>query len=212
MKKIILTLLTAIAALSVDAQIIEVYKKDGQPTPTNIFDSSYKVKFREKSSETNTSGSAKKKDNNDQNWVQLWAGGPRFAIVNVSTKQQAPIGSDPVTVAWGPNWRTPTLDEMVQLVTKCTRSYNTNKVTITGTESYTGNSITLDVDAISNPPTGGRTWTGTYWTSTLADGSRRFVLKLDDPVSDPDIIVDYWLNVMNTTSTSTCYLLAVLKE
>lgn len=46
------------------------------------------------------------------NWVQLWAGGPRFATENVAEEmtwtEAAKTGSD---FAWGKNWRTPTADE-----------------------------------------------------------------------------------------------------
>lgn len=46
------------------------------------------------------------------NWVQLWAGGPRFATENVEEEMTwtdaAKTGSDFV---WGENWRTPTAEE-----------------------------------------------------------------------------------------------------
>lgn len=46
------------------------------------------------------------------NWVQLWAGGPRFATENVAEEMTwtdaAKTGSDFV---WGENWRTPTAEE-----------------------------------------------------------------------------------------------------
>lgn len=48
----------------------------------------------------------------DVNWVQLWAGGPRFATENVAEEMTwynaTKTGSD---FAWGENWRTPTADE-----------------------------------------------------------------------------------------------------
>lgn len=47
------------------------------------------------------------------NWVQLWAGGPRFATENVAEDmtwtEAAKTGSDYV---WGANWRTPTAEEV----------------------------------------------------------------------------------------------------
>ena len=47
------------------------------------------------------------------NWVQLWAGGPRFATENVAEEmtwtEAAKTGSDYV---WGANWRTPTAEEV----------------------------------------------------------------------------------------------------
>lgn len=49
------------------------------------------------------------------NWVQLWAGGPRFATENVDKEmtwtEAAKTGSDYV---WGANWRTPTADEVTE--------------------------------------------------------------------------------------------------
>lgn len=46
-------------------------------------------------------------------WVQLWAGGPRFAIDNVKEEMTwtdaAKTGTDYV---WGENWRTPTAEEV----------------------------------------------------------------------------------------------------
>lgn len=46
-------------------------------------------------------------------WVQLWAGGPRFATKNVAKEmtwtEAAKTGSDYV---WGANWRTPTAEEV----------------------------------------------------------------------------------------------------
>lgn len=49
------------------------------------------------------------------NWVQLWAGGPRFATENVADEmtwtEAAKKGSDYV---WGANWRTPTAEEVTE--------------------------------------------------------------------------------------------------
>lgn len=51
----------------------------------------------------------------DVNWVQLWAGGPRFATKNVEEEmtwdEAAKTGSDFV---WGENWRTATADEVTE--------------------------------------------------------------------------------------------------
>lgn len=48
-------------------------------------------------------------------WVQLWAGGPRFATQNVVKEmtwtEAAKTGSDYV---WGANWRTPTAEEVTE--------------------------------------------------------------------------------------------------
>lgn len=51
----------------------------------------------------------------DVNWVQLWAGGPRFATENVAEEMTwydaTKTGSD---FAWGENWRIPTADEVTE--------------------------------------------------------------------------------------------------
>lgn len=71
---------------------------------------------------TITSGPTKGKTNaliNGQEtpveWVQLWAGGPRFATQNVAEEMTwtdaAKKGSDYV---WGANWRTPTAEEVTE--------------------------------------------------------------------------------------------------
>lgn len=71
---------------------------------------------------TITSGPTKGKTNaliNGQEtpveWVQLWAGGPRFATQNVAKEmtwtEAAKTGTDYV---WGENWRTPTAEEVTE--------------------------------------------------------------------------------------------------
>lgn len=60
-----------------------------------------------------TKGSAKNSLGEDIDWVQLWAGGPKFATQNVA---EAMTWTDAVKTgddfAWGKNWRTPTIDEV----------------------------------------------------------------------------------------------------
>lgn len=50
-------------------------------------------------------------------WVQLWPGGPRFATKNVAEEmtwaEAAKTGKD---FAWGENWRTPTAEEITEVV------------------------------------------------------------------------------------------------
>lgn len=60
-----------------------------------------------------TKGSAKNKLGDDIGWVQLWAGGPKFATKNVEgemTWTDATKTGD--QYVWGANWRTPTKDEL----------------------------------------------------------------------------------------------------
>lgn len=60
-----------------------------------------------------TKGSAENKLGETIEWVQLWAGGPKFAKKNVKDKltftEACKTGDEYV---WGANWRTPTKDEM----------------------------------------------------------------------------------------------------
>ena len=60
-----------------------------------------------------TKGSAENKLGETIEWVQLWAGGPKFAKKNVANqmtwKDATKNGAEYV---WGANWRTPTKDEM----------------------------------------------------------------------------------------------------
>lgn len=61
-------------------------------------------------------GTAKAVINNvekDVDWVQLWAGGPKFATQNVEgTMTFADATKTGDAYVWGANWRTPTKDEM----------------------------------------------------------------------------------------------------
>ena len=60
-----------------------------------------------------TKGSAENKLGETIDWVQLWAGGPKFAVKNVKEEmdwyEAKKTGAD---YAWGENWRTPTADEV----------------------------------------------------------------------------------------------------
>lgn len=60
-----------------------------------------------------TKGSAENKLGETIEWVQLWAGGPKFAKENVAKKlnwsEATAKGS---AYVWGANWRTPTKDEL----------------------------------------------------------------------------------------------------
>lgn len=60
-----------------------------------------------------TTGKAYNSLGREISWVQLWAGGPKFATENVANKMnftEACKTGD--TYVWGANWRTPTKDEM----------------------------------------------------------------------------------------------------
>ena len=126
-------------------------------------------------------GTAEATINNDKKemvkWVQLWAGGPKFATQNVAGTMTWTAAVN--TNLWGDNWRLPTKEEMIGLVgsTNVGNSFMTNTVKVeylqennvfgfkfTGVQpGYTENSIFL--------PTGegkvhdAEAGYGRYWTS-----------------------------------------------
>ena len=55
-------------------------------------------------------------------WVQLWAGGPKFATKNVDGTMTWSAAKE--NTFWGPNWRVPTKDEMNGLVGSSTEGGN----------------------------------------------------------------------------------------
>lgn len=71
-----------------------------------------------------TTGSATNKLGETIDWVQLWAGGPKFATENVATKinftEACKTGDEYV---WGANWRTPTRDELTFVNAKVGDNY-----------------------------------------------------------------------------------------
>lgn len=124
-------------------------------------------------------------------WVQLWAGGPKFATQNVATKTQMNWTTAVKNEFWGGNWRVPTKDEMSGLVgqTDVGNSFTTKTVKVeylqennefgfkfTGVQpGYTKNSIFL--------PTVGEKHTindggGVYWTSYKDENSYGLALSL----------------------------------
>lgn len=105
-------------------------------------------------------------------WVQMWIGGPRFAIVNVAKKmnwaEAAKTGDEYV---WGKNWQTPLLSEVEAIVSNGllnteilngTYEYKNNKhgFTLTGKQpGYTANELFLSVDGKSpNGYVSGKFW------------------------------------------------------
>lgn len=107
-------------------------------------------------------------------WVQMWIGGPRFAIVNVAKKmnlaEAAKTGDEYV---WGKNWRTPSLGEVEAIVSNGllnteilngTYEYKNNKhgFTLTGKQpGYTANELFLSGDSTSTKDN----VSGKFWVS-----------------------------------------------
>ena len=111
-------------------------------------------------------------------WVQLWAGGPKFATQNVDGTMSWTAAN--ANTFWGTNWRVPTKDEMNGLVGSSTEGGNSFTTTtvkeeylqeennefgfkFTGVQpGYTRNSIFLPTVGEKHDLSSGN---GNYWTS-----------------------------------------------
>lgn len=124
-------------------------------------------------------------------WVQLWAGGPKFATKNVATKPNMNWTTAVKNEFWGGNWRVPTKDEMSGLIGSIggSNSFTTNTVKVeylqennefvfkfTGVQpGYTGNSIFLPTVGDKHTINDGG---GVYWTSYQDEHSYGIALSL----------------------------------
>lgn len=139
-----------------------------------------------------TKGSAKNKLGETIDWVQLWAGGPKFATKNVANKLNwSEATAEGSAYVWGANWRTPTKEEMnfvntvkdpenehnnllIPLNTKAEIQVQNGKAGIlyTGIQpGYTDKSIFLPFDGDYSY------FGGDYWTST--EGQKGYGTTLD---------------------------------
>ena len=128
-----------------------------------------------------TKGSAENKLGETIEWVQLWAGSPKFATENVENPLNwSEATAEGSAYVWGANWRTPTKDEMnfvntvkdpenehnnllIPLNAKAEIQVQGGKAGIlyTGIQpGYTDKSIFLPFDGE------GSSFSGNYWTST----------------------------------------------
>ena len=127
-------------------------------------------------------------DETNVKWSQLWAGGPKFAEYNVGASSATETGNTMLFAeatktgadyVWGANWRTPSKDEMDELV-KASSSSGSDKVTceytqvndvwgfkFTGKGGYSESSVFL-------PSGGDGSWADAhYWSSTNENGIKR---------------------------------------
>ena len=154
-----------------------------------------------------------------KHWVQLWAGGPKFATENVAKtlnwSEATAKGSD---YEWGANWRTPTKEEMNFV------NYNyiyhdgfgyivvvdplNTKVEVqvqdgvrgllyTGIQpGYTDKTLFLPADSKGN---------GVYWTSTLSE-VKGYGTSLDFNIEESSTLRSYHLSGQTYAATNTKYL------
>ena len=147
-------------------------------------------------------------------WVQLWAGGPKFAKENVASKMTwkdaTKTGADYV---WGANWRTPTKDEMTFVDAKqgSDGAYTINPlntkaevqvqngvpgILYTGIQpGYTDKSIFFRAENVGYYHLG-------YWTSTVIE--QGFGAFLDVAFNESEFY-QYHFNSKGATAESTKY-------
>lgn len=161
-------------------------------------------------------------------WVQLWAGGPKFAKQNVKDKMSftdaAKTGADYV---WGANWRTPTKEEMTLVNSvynaesgfyDITPLYATCQIAeeegvhglrYTGImPGYTNQTIFLPIDGDKGY------FHGVYWTSTSEIETHGTSLNVNGGINDNVyvFIAYHFDSRAYTTPTNTHFVRPVLNE
>ena len=143
MKKILFSLIALACSMSMNAQVMKVMKGN-VVVATYTADQADNVVFEE--AQVPTTGTAKRTDDIDVNWVQLWKNGPKFAEYNVGAANnkaedyggyyawggsQDKVGdhntgsevlsgdNDTATKLWGSAWRMPTQAELQALLDNC---------------------------------------------------------------------------------------------
>ena len=161
-------------------------------------------------------------------WVQLWAGGPKFATKNVATKMtfnDATKTGD--AYVWGKNWRTPTKEEMTlvnsvqdassglyvitPLHATCKIAEESGKVGLRYTGNmpgYTNQTIFLPFDGNNNHVS------GNYWTSTSEKETCGTSLDFAGQIyENVDVFGIYYFNSeAYTTNNTKHYVRPVLAE
>lgn len=161
-----------------------------------------------------TKGSAKNSSGKDISWVQLWPGGPKFAVKNV---KEAMTWTDAVKTgddfAWGKNWRTPTKDEMTFVDAKqgSDGAYTINplntKVEVQVQNGVTGILYTgiqpgyTDKTLFLPGENNGWYYHVGYWTSTEIDGWGSFL----DIICNENEIYQYHFNPKGSKAETTKY-------
>lgn len=161
-----------------------------------------------------TKGSADNRLGETISWVQLWAGGPKFATKNVEgemTWTDATKTGD--QYVWGANWRTPTKDEMTFVDAKqgSDGAYTINPLN-TKVEVQVQNGVTGILYTGIQPGYTDRTlflpgenngwyYHVGYWTSTEIDGWGSFL----DIICNENEIYQYHFNPKGSKAETTKY-------
>lgn len=161
-------------------------------------------------------------------WVQLWAGGPKFATQNVEGTITFPDATKTGDAyVWGKNWRTPTKEEMTfvnavqdpingiyaitPLHATCQIAEESGKVGLRYTgimPGYTNQSIFLPFDGDKNHVS------GNYWTSTSEKETCGTSLNFAGQIyENVDFFAMYYFNSeAYTTNNTKHYVRPVLAE
>ena len=117
-------------------------------------------------------------------WVQLWPGGPKFATENVAEKMnftEACKTGD--AYAWGANWRTPTKDEIDDIINSSTKGLvSCEVITQEGKvgllykglmPEYTDKTLFINSESSTTEHVG-----FSYWTSTKGQNGEGYVFSI----------------------------------
>lgn len=159
-----------------------------------------------------TTGKAYNSLGREISWVQLWAGGPKFATENVANKMnftEACKTGD--AYVWGANWRTPTKDEMTFVDEQTLTSINAKAevkvqdgvpgILCTGIQpGYTDNTIFLPSEEGNESY-----FEGVYSTST--EGKNKNCKTLSIMGSGSQFVI-YFMDNSTVTANMVCPVLA----
>lgn len=131
----------------------------------------------------------------DVNWVQLWAGGPKFAEYNVGASSATETGTKTLfsdaaktgeNYVWGNNWCTPSIDQMDELLKAATTSGSEEVECVYTQESgiygfkFTGKKTGYTENSVFFPVRNGKSDYGmeNYWSATVYDDSKAYYTYL----------------------------------
>ena len=194
MKKIIFTLLALVGTMSMNAQIVKLYK-NGELKYTYSISEIDEVVFEEEVLPFGQDEAAAK-DIGNVRWIQLWENGPKFAEYNVGVtdgKAESFGGyytwaDNIATTQWGEKWRMPTRAEFDALLNNqnCTCTWTTQNgvkgLLCKGKENtdYSSNSVFLPAAGLCDDgDVHGQGDYGLYWSSTPNDRYGAYSLNFD---------------------------------